>query len=340
MNKLYACLNSYFEQDDVQNIAIRVGNREKVLCDIYRYKNNPIDSLTLFDMASVTKIIATTTLALLAIDNKLFNTDDLVSKFFNVPENKKRMSIKNLLTHTMGIGYKYLYNENVNYDNIQDYVLNIPSDFEIGTEVSYSCPGYILLGKILEKVFEDRLDRLFDKCVAKPLCMKNTSFLPEKSNKFVNSNLALTDAGVVNDNNCRFLGGIAGNAGLFSNMDDICKYVGMLLNYGSPIISRETFNMSIENYTSELKESRGLGFLYVDEKYKQTGKLFSEGSIGHCGHTGQSVFVDLKSGLYVIILSDATVSTIKKYSGERYDIVTKMREDIHNAICNDLNSIL
>ena len=84
--------------------------------------------------------------------------------------------------------------------------------------------------------------------------------------------------------------------------------------------------------------AKDLGFVYVDNKYTQTGELFPEGSIGHCGHTGQSVFVDLKSGLYVIVLSDATISGVKKHGVEKYDIVKKMREDMHNAIKKDLES--
>lgn len=137
--------------------------------------------------------------------------------------------------------------------------------------------------------------------------------------------------------NCRHLGGVAGNAGLFSDITDVTKYVKMLLDYGAPIIKRETFCEAIKNYTKEMSASRGLGFLYVDERYNQTGKLFPVGSIGHCGHTGQSVFVDIKSGLYVIILSDATISTVKKYGYEDYSTVMKMREDIHNAIKADID---
>ena len=75
----------------------------------------------------------------------------------------------------------------------------------------------------------------------------------------------------------------------------------------------------------------------MDKKYSQTGNLFPDGAIGHCGHTGQSVFVDHESGLYAIILSDATVSVQKKYGFDKYDIVMKMRQDIHNAIKKDLN---
>ena len=88
-----------------------------------------------------------------------------------------------------------------------------------------------------------------------------------------------------------------------------------------------------------MSESRGLGFLYVDDNYKQTGNLFSQGSFGHCGHTGQSVFIDPKSGLYVIVLSDMTLSTIKKFGVDTYSEVICARENIHNSILKDLGEI-
>ena len=331
-----ACINSYVKEGYVKNILVRAGNRTEVFCDTCHFKSNSFDNTTLFDMASVTKIMATTTLALIAIDKKLLCADDPVNKFFTTPDDKKTLTVKNLLTHTMGIGHKPLNIEGNNYENIQNYILSLPSDVKIGSEVLYSCPGYILLGKIIEKVLGGKLDKLFLQYIAKPLELKNTSFLPSKSQSFISSNLKESEIGIVNDYNCKFLGGVAGNAGLFSNMDDICKYINMLENYGNPLITCETFNSAIKNYTINMSESRGLGFLYVDKKYKQTGKLFPEGSIGHCGHTGQSLFVDLKSGFYTVILSDATLAVQEKYGYDKYEIVMKMREDIHNAIYEDL----
>ena len=152
----------------------------------------------------------------------------------------------------------------------------------------------------------------------------------------VNSNLDKTKRGIVNDYNCQFLGGIAGNAGLFSNLSDVTKYVLFLQNRGKPLIKEETFLLAAQNHTAEMSESRGLGYLYVDGRYQQTGGLFEDGAIGHCGHTGQSVFVDYRSGLYVIILSDATISTVKKYGKEHYNEVMDMRGRIHAAIKQDM----
>ena len=84
-----------------------------------------------------------------------------------------------------------------------------------------------------------------------------------------------------------------------------------------------------------MNESRALGFLYVDEKYAQAGGLFNTGTIGHCGHTGQSFFLDPVTGFYTIILSDATIGTERKYGREEYQKVCDMRADIHAAIRRD-----
>lgn len=338
MRNTNLCINRYIEDGCLNNIALRIGKGNCVLADIYESTEKNITDSTLFDMASVTKVMVTSMLCLIAIDKKKIALEDSVSKFFDVEDEKQKIKIKDLLVHTIGIGHKSLLFEGCNYDNVQNFVLKIPSDVPIGSETLYSCPGYILLGKILENVYGKRLDELFCEFIAKPLGMKRTSFHPDNKNQFVNSNLLPGEIGMVNDYNCRFLGGVAGHAGLFSCVEDVSRYVEMLLNFGYPLISSETFEIAIKNHTEKMSESRALGFVYVDNKYTQTGGLFPEGSIGHCGHTGQSVFVDLKSELYVIILSDATISGVKKYGMEKYDIVMKMREEIHNAIKKDLES--
>ncbi len=336
MNNLKACIQRYMDEGHLCNIAVRIGRGNDILADIYESSEKSISATTLFDMASVTKIMATTMLCLIALDQKKIALEDSVGKFFETDVEKQKMTIKDLLVHTMGFGHKSLLFEGCNYDNVQDFILKIPSDVPIGSETLYSCPGYVLLGKILEKVFGKRLDALFVEKIAKPLGMQRSSFLPEKTSDIVNSNVLPEDAGKVNDYNCRFLGGVAGNAGLFSCMEDVQKYVDMLLRCGAPLIRRETFEMVIQNYTEKMSLSRALGFVYVDDKYTLTGSLFPKGSIGHGGYTGQSVFVDPVSGFYVVFLSDVTASVMKKYGEDLHDIVTQMREDLHKAIKKDL----
>lgn len=331
MKNLEKTIDGYIKNAIVAHIAIRVGRGDKVLYDTFR---GGVSEDTLFDMASVTKIIATTSLALIALDRGALKLDDPIAKFYKT---QNPLTVKNLLTHTIGIGHKALNFEGNSYDNIAERILDIPSDIAIGSDVLYSCPGFILLGKILEWVFGKRLDECFDELVAKPLNMDSTSFLPKYGQCAVNSNLSEDMRGVVNDYNCQFLGGVAGNAGVFSNISDLTKYVGFLLNKGKPLIEEKTFAQAVQNYTAGMSQSRGLGFLYVDERYKQTGGLFENGAIGHCGHTGQSVFVDYRTGLYVIILSDATISTVKKYGKQHYDEVMDMRAQLHAAIKRDLD---
>lgn len=330
MKHLERIIEEYVQNGLVGNMAVRVGVGGEVLYETFR---GSAQAHTLFDMASVTKIMATTSLALIAIDRGLLNLDGRVSDFYTT---EKELTIRNLLTHTIGIGHKKLNREGFTYENIAEKILAIPSDIEIGSGVRYSCPGFILLGKILEKVFGERLDVCFERMVAEPLGLSESSFLPKNRELAVNSNLSEEMRGAVNDYNCRHLGGVAGNAGLFSNILDITKYVRFLQNKGAPLISDQTFSLAVRNYTAAMSESRGLGFLYIDERYKQNGGLFANGAIGHCGHTGQSVFVDYRTGLYVIILSDATISTVKKYGKEHYDEVTDMRARLHAAIKCDL----
>lgn len=318
-------------EGELVNIAVKAkkGNRE---LEYYAAKDGQIDESTLFDMASVTKVMTTSSLALIALDRGLIKLDDSVSRFFSCPDDKKKITVENMLTHRVGIGWKQLWGDGINYGNIAEHILSIPSDIPIGGETLYSCPGFILLGKVLEKVFGGRLDELFIKYVATPLSLTDSTFLPKCNADIVNANPEAELKGVVNDYNCRNLGGVAGNAGLFSCIKDVTKFVKCFINRGAPLISEKTFDLMRKNYTPECSESRALGFVYVDNKYAQTGSLFNDGALGHCGHTGQSVFFDYRTGDYAIILSDATLSTIKKYGGERYDRVMTLREELHNAI--------
>lgn len=319
-------LTEYRERGLLRHYAIRVGCGDRVLLERF-YE---ADESSRFDMASVTKIMVTTFPALMAIEQGKIGLDDPVSRFFPCPEEKKGMTVRHLLTHTMGYGHKSICAEGVTRENVWQEILRIPSDVPIGTEVLYSCPGFILLGRILEEVYGMRLDAIFARYVAEPLGLESSGFLPEGEN-IIPSNKTPEGYGKVNDYNCRFLGGIAGNAGLFSDLRDVTRYAKMLLDKGAPLIGEKTFALAAKNHTAGLPgDGRGLGFLYVDERYEQARDLFAPGAIGHCGHTGQSVFADPRTGLYAILLTDATLHS------KKYDEVKEMRAAIHNAIKEEL----
>ena len=310
----------------LHHYAIRVGKGEEVLLERFF----EADESSRFDMASVTKIMVTTFPALMALEQGKLSLDDPISRFFPCPPEKQELTIRHLLTHTTGRGKGSICAEGVNRGNVWQEILKMPNEVPLGSEVRYSCLGFILLGRILEEVYGLRLDEIFAQYIAEPLGLKNSSFLP-KGEGIIPSNKKTEDYGKVNDYNCRYLGGIAGNAGLFSDLTDVTRYVKMLLAEGAPLIKRETFRLAAENHTQDaVGESRGLGFLYVDENYEQARDLFAPGAIGHCGHTGQSVFVDPRTGLYAILLTDATLHSSK------YDEVKAMRAAIHNGIKEEL----
>lgn len=337
MKNLEACISKWFAEHKVTSLAIRIGRGDEILWEHFQSNERELTDQTLFDMASVTKMAATTSLTLIALDRGMLHLDTPVSQFWPVPEDKKNLKIFHLLTHTLGFGHQKLFEPDVEYGLVQELILSYPCLSEPGTEVRYSCPGFILLGRIVETVFGMRLDAAFEQYVAKPLGMVSSTFHPDPA-QTINSNRTPESRGLVNDYNSRFLGGVCGNAGLFSNMADMTRFVQMMIAHGAPLMSREIFDLAAQNYTAGMAESRGLGFVYVDGRYFQTGGLFPEGSIGHCGHTGQSVFVDPQSGFYVIILSDATIQTVHRYGPEskHYQRVVEMRNEIHNAIRMDL----
>ncbi len=329
MKLLNECLDRLLDEGLVSNIAVRIGRFQTTLDEAYRSRDIPLNENTRFDMASITKIMVTTPLTLMALERGEWTLDTPVGAYFHDP---RGLTVGQLLTHTIGIGHKPLNLPGNTDDNIADYILSIPPDIPAGTDVLYSCPGFILLGKMLERLLGLRLNEAFMRYIAAPLGLTRTGFRPGNDGQCVNSNQLSAECGLVNDYNCHFLGGIAGNAGLFSSLADVEKYVRTLLQGGSPLLKRETLESAFRNATPGMSEARALGFAYVDERFTQTGHLFPTGSLGHCGHTGQSLFFNPQSGLYVIILSDATRAALLKYGHEHYDLVMNMRARIHNAI--------
>lgn len=327
-------VDKLLQDKEVSNIAISIGRNNSVLGEIY---SNGVNDKTLFDMASVTKILSVTAISLILIDKGLLDYNEKISAFFEVPPHYEELRVYHLLTHTMGIGHKDLTKNGNTYDDIAEHILSI-YDKAPGSDVDYSCPAIILLGKILEKICGKRLDALFSEMVAKPLKMERSGFLPDRSEaNLIDSNLLAENRGIVHDYNCRYLGGVAGNAGVFSCVQDLTQFVGAMLRDGDPLFSKETMDIASKNHTEGMSAARGLGFVYVDERYKRTGQLFPVGSIGHGGYTGTSVFWNRETGLYAIILSDATVSIARKYGKERPSQMRLVIENIHNAIKKDLD---
>ena len=300
------------------------------------------DEFTYFDVASMGKVLVTSTLILQSIDRGFLSLENTLGEFFDVADPQKAaITIRQLLTHTSGIIRHELTRETCRKgtDAIAAEILSYPLEYEPDTNYIYSCNGYILLSFILEKCHKRPLEELYRDWIATPLQLKRTSFeiaLDEPNAAVCYFWRNRVEAQRFDDLNVLAMGRAVGSGGQQSCLHDIEKFPEAIHEKSELLYSEPLFALAEKNYTPHYAEGRGLGYLVVDASSPQTGKLFPIGSFGHCGHTGQSVFVDPQSGLYVIILSDATISKVKKHGKENYNEVMQMRTDIHNAICADL----
>jgi len=325
---------------DSYAVYVKIGENEHTF-----YSEN-VNEDTYFDIASCGKILITSPLVFQAIDKGMLSLDSTLNEFFeDVPEDKKEITVKHLLTHTSGI-VRHNYSRELigkSHDEAAKEILERPLSYETGKDFVYSCSGMVLLGFVLEKIYGDSLENLFEKFLKKPLGYTRSKFNIEVNEK--NAAICYRSENVDglsspwDDENIRILQTAAGSGGQFFTLSDIKKYVNAVLEKDERLYSKEMFSAAEKQYTPDCaSESRGLGWVYVDEKYQQTGKLFSEGSFGHCGHTGQSIFFDREKDMCVVILTNATrfLSMRSGFKGYDYGEIMKMREKIHNAVYDDL----
>lgn len=304
-----------------------------------------VDEDTYFDIASMGKILVTSPLILQAIgENKLSLEDQLGNFFEHVPQ-EKNVTIKQLLTHTSGIVRCPILPEAAakGREAVAAQIIDFPLAFEPGTNYVYSCNGMILLGFILEKLYGVSLESLFETKLKGPLGYTRSKFNiavgePNAAVSYRSENVDGLSS-PWDDENVRVLQTSAGSGGQFFTLRDIKKYAEAILSKSELLYPKELYDIAEKDYTEKtFTEGRGLGWLIVDERYAQTGKLFPSGSFGHCGHTGTSLFFSRAENMYVILLTNATrfQSMKNHFTSYDYNVVCKMREEIHNAIHTDL----
>lgn len=285
----------------------------------------PCDRATLYDMASLSKLISTTMVALRFIEEGKLLLSDPLSRFFTpdelsgAPEGRGDVTVFRLMTHTSGITpHIALWRcaaSASDTDVVRAILASVPF-CKPGEQVYYSCMGYILLQKILERIAGKPLDVLADEYVFTPLGMTHTGYCPVSDNVVTTELSALHGyyiKGHVHDENAHFLGGVSGNAGVFSDIDDMIRFASMCATGGKlpdgsgNYLSPRTFALAVKNYTPGLSEARGLGFQLRPPLAETAacGDLMAEGSFGHTGFTGTSLYVDSQSGLWGILLTNA-----------------------------------
>jgi CubicO group peptidase (beta-lactamase class C family) len=308
----------------------------------YNSKSPKMINQTIFDLASLTKVIATTTAAMICYDRKLFSLDDPVVKY--IPEfgenGKEKITIINLLIHNTGLpAWKKFYGSGLTYDEVLKEIYSSPLEYEIGTKTVYSDLGIITLGKIIEKVTEKKLDVFCKEEIFTPLRMNSTFYNPpdsikkycaptEVDNYWRNKTLQ----GEVHDETSAMLNGVTGHAGLFSTASDIAKLMVVLLNKGmidgNQFIKKNTVELFTKRNSDE--SSRALGWDTRSETGSSSGDFFSSNSFGHTGFTGTSVWADPERNLFVVFLTNRVYPTRENIK------ILKVRPALHNAVIKAL----
>ncbi len=310
---------------------------------------------TLFDLASLTKMVATTTAIEILIEEGKLDLDVPVVRYMPEfgAEAKGEVTARHLLTHTSGLAAgKDLSKVKKGMKDVWAGVCDTELDTPPGYRRVYSDLGYVTLGKLVEAVSGMRLDRFTQKRIFKPLGMKDTGFRPSRRSR---KRCAATEwspiherimCGEVHDENAYAAGGVSGHAGLFSTAPDLAIFCQMLLNRGAygglRIISPESVDRMLTPQLSQEVLARGSGSLKGQEQLQgwyaignkmelgATGGLPSPRAFGHTGFTGTSIWIDPDHGTFVILLTNAVHPSREK--AER----AKFRVGFHQAIWDAL----
>lgn len=311
----------------------------------YEINSREVQKNTIYDLASLTKVVATTTAAMICYDRKLLSLDDPVTKYipsFNT-NGKENITIKNLLLHNSGLpAWKKLYGQGFSSEDIIREIYSSELEYKPGTKYVYSDLGMIILGKIIEKVSGTSLDKFCKDEIFVPLEMNSTFFVPSDSIKQYCAPTEKDDywrmktlQGEVHDETSSLLGGVAGNAGLFSTAEDISRLITVLMNNGrsggNEFIKSSTIDMFIKKYSDE--STRALGWDTKSDSGSSAGKYFSKNSFGHTGFTGTSIWADPERNLFVVFLTNRVYPTRKNSK------ILSIRPLLHDAVIKSLGKL-
>lgn len=282
-------------------------------------KKEEVSIDTIYDMASLTKVISTTTAVMLLVEQGKLRLSDPVSKY--LPRFKyKNVLIWNLLTHSSGLPAD-IRNAKLLKDpeEVRNRIFSKYLIYETGTKIVYSDCGYILLSYVIDKItnsYESFVkENLFDK-----LGMTDTNFNPEKIKRCAPTELKGDDylLGRVHDEKAFAMGGVAGHAGLFSTTRDVTKFIKMILNDGvyneKKILSKATVDLLFtpqhydNSYLKGFNQCRSLGW-EMKTFGNSCGDLVSEQTILHTGFTGTNMFIDRKNKVGFVLLTNAVHPT-------------------------------
>ena len=316
--------------------------------------------VTLFDIASLTKPIATTTMAMILYERGLLELDApvvgtmpefLVDSCGEADPRRQAVTFRQLLAHSSGLpAYEKLFLKAPLREELLVAALTMPLSADPGARSLYSDIGFIVLGAALERITEESLDVFCQREIFGPLGMTSTTFNPPGDLKREipptadERELSASEArqktprsafrkriiqGEVQDENASVLGGVAGHAGLFSNAEDVAKFAHVLLSGGSPVLRSAAIELFTRRESTPAGTSRTLGW-DTPSTPSQSGKLFGPKSYGHLGYTGTSLWIDPERQLSVTLLTNRTWPDCANQA------IKQVRPKFHDAVIEAL----
>ena len=274
----------------------------------------PVDEHTRWDMASMSKILGPTMVALQALQSGVLSLDDTLGKFFpQSPADKAGITIRMLMTHTGGFHPSWRLDQELTdpADTLAN-ILSHPLVEEPGKRPIYTCMGYITLGKVLEQVYGEPLKDLAWRMVFEPLGMTETCYCPPEGTPCAATEVDPVTGkpwiGVVHDENARFQRGNSANAGVFMSLRDGVTFARCMARMGAPLIRPAMMEQAIQNLTPGQDTCRGLGFQVTGNPDCVLGYRLPF-CFGHTGFTGTSMLVEPKTGFWVVLLTNRVYPT-------------------------------
>ncbi|MFN0139389.1 MAG: serine hydrolase domain-containing protein [Pyrinomonadaceae bacterium] len=301
---------------------------------------------TIYDLASVTKVVATGLVVAKLYESGKLDLNERVGAHlpaFN-SDDKNSITIKSLLVHDSGLsGWLPMYLLASEPRQVASAIAERPLEYPTGTAVVYSDPNFILLGEIVEKICDTPFDEVCREMIVEPLGLRDTFFNPatgyrpriaasERGNEFerqlcfekgylqtpvgAGGSDSIHDPrspfrsypiwGEVHDNNAYFMGGVAGHAGLFSTAEEVFKIAQQFLPNRTSLLKPETCDLFRTNFTPGLNEDRSLAFQLASTEDSTAGTKMSSTSFGHNGFTGTSLWVDPVKERVFVLLTNRT----------------------------------
>ncbi|HAL57802.1 MAG TPA: beta-N-acetylglucosaminidase [Bacteroidetes bacterium] len=303
---------------------------------------------TMFDLASVTKVVATTSAVMRLVDEGKIDLDDRVIE--HIPQfgqnGKEEITLYNLMVHNSGLpAWRKFYEFCSTPACVLDSVYASPLAYRTGNSFTYSDLGLITMGKVIEKASRATLDQYVDSVFFKPLGMSHTMYNPPQ--RFWNR-IAPTEVdtiwrksrtavrGTVHDENAYVLGGVSGHAGLFSTASDLSVFLQMLLNGGTYGGKRYLSEDVIRRFTTRQsdKSTRGIGWDMKNPTRSWAGSILSEKTFLHTGFTGTSVAVDPERNLIIVFLTNRVHPT--RAGSKIFDV----RPQVHDAVAKAIKEAI